>query len=130
VRELTDPAYGAVHHLTVAAYMLQHSSKLSRQGWLETRRILRAFLVGNQSPAEIRKQDGRRVEAGQRDWKIASPDGNPVIRKSAWSKTILYIRLDSSQAYCADVAAWASAVLAEAEQLEPEPPEGGWRGDR
>lgn len=30
--EFGDPSYGAVHHLTMATLMLQHSSKLIRTG--------------------------------------------------------------------------------------------------
>ena len=30
--EFTDAGYGAVHHLTVAAYVLQHFSQLTRGG--------------------------------------------------------------------------------------------------
>jgi hypothetical protein len=33
-KEFTDPKYWAVHHLTVSAYMIQHSSKLTPEGWL------------------------------------------------------------------------------------------------
>ena len=40
IKEFTEPDFGAVHHLTVAAYMLQHSSKLSREGWLSMRQLL------------------------------------------------------------------------------------------
>ena len=53
VLEFTDPGYGAVHHLTVTAYMLQHSSKLTREGWLHERELLREFLVENKPPAFI-----------------------------------------------------------------------------
>jgi len=40
ILEFTDPGFGEVHHLTVATYMLQHSSKLTRQGWLQMRDLL------------------------------------------------------------------------------------------
>ncbi len=118
VREFSDPAFGAVHHLTVAAYMLQHSSRLSRDGWLETRQLLRAFLDDNQDPARVRRQNARRVDSGRRDWKIASPDGLPVIRTIRWAKTVLDVRTEEAGGYCADVTAWARAVLTAAEALE------------
>jgi len=56
VKEFEDAGYGTVHHLTVATYMLQHSSKLTREGWLYERELLREFLVENKPPAFIRKQ--------------------------------------------------------------------------
>ena len=40
VKEFSEPGYGAVHHLTVATYMLQHSSKLTKEGWLYRARII------------------------------------------------------------------------------------------
>jgi len=57
VLEFTDVGYGAVHHLTVATYMLQYSSKLTREGWLHTRDLLKALLVDNKPPAFIRQQN-------------------------------------------------------------------------
>ena len=62
-REFEDPAYGAVHHLTVAAYMLQHSSKLTREGWLHERELLKEFLVENYPPELIRKQNKDLVDS-------------------------------------------------------------------
>src|SRR5919108_6330760 len=53
IKEFENPSYGAVHHLTVTAYMLQHSSKLSREGWLHERDLLREFLVEKKPPAFI-----------------------------------------------------------------------------
>ena len=42
--EFSDPEYGAVHHLTVSAYMLQHPGRLSAGGWWAERRLLAEFL--------------------------------------------------------------------------------------
>ncbi len=55
-KEFEDPSYGKVHNLTVSAYMLQHSSKLTMEGWLYERDLLREFLIGNNSPEQIRKE--------------------------------------------------------------------------
>jgi len=115
--EFTDAGYGAVHHLTVTAYMLQHSSKLTREGWLHERELLREFLVENKPPAFIRKQNRDLVDSGKRTFKIKSRDGKPVIKKSMWTKTILDIRTENAEVYCADVNAWAMAVLEDAETI-------------
>ena len=117
VLEFTDVAYGAVHHLTVAAYMVQHSSKLTREGWLHECELLREFLLANKPPAFIRKQNKDLVDSGKRTFKIKSKDGLPVINKTRWSKTILDIRPENAEVYCADVTAWASSVLEEAETI-------------
>lgn len=118
VLEFTDAGYGSVHHLTVAAYMLQHSSKLTREGWLHERELLREFLVENKPPAFIRKQNKDLVDSGKRTFKIKSRDGKPVINKSTWTKTILDVRTENAEVYCADVTAWAWAVLEDAEAIK------------
>ena len=117
VKEFEDAGYGAVHHLTVAAYMLQHSSKLTREGWLYERELLREFLVENKPPAFIRKQNKDLVDSGKRKFKIKSKDGLPVINKTAWTKTILDVRMENADVYCEDVTAWARSALEDVEEL-------------
>ena len=91
--------------------MLQHSSKLTREGWLHERNLLKEFLVENKPPAFIRKQNKDLVDSGKRTFKIKSTDGKPVISKTTWTKTILDIRMDNADDYCEDVTAWARSVL-------------------
>jgi len=117
VKEFEDAGYGTVHHLTVATYMLQHSSKLTREGWLYERELLREFLVENKPPAFIRKQNKDLVDSGKRKFKIKSRDGLPVINKTAWTKTILDVRMESAEVYCEDVTAWARSALDESEKI-------------
>ena len=117
VLEFTDAGYGAVHHLTVAAYMLQHSSQLTREGWLHERGLLREFLVENKPPSFIRKQNTDLVDSGKRKFKIKSKDGKPVTHKSTWTKTILDVRTENADVYCADINAWAMSVLEDSEKI-------------
>lgn len=114
VLEFTDAGYGAVHHLTVAAFMVQHSSKLTREGWLHERELLREFLVENKPPAFIRKQNKDRVDSGKRTFKIKSRDGKRIIEKSVWKKTILDVRTENAEVYCEDITSWALSVLEDA----------------
>jgi len=116
--EFTDPAFGAVHHLTVTAYMLQHSSQLTREGWLHERELLREFLVENKPPSFIRKQNKDLVDSGKRTFKIKSRTGERIIQRSAWTKTILDVRSENAELYCADVTAWARSVLEESQTSE------------
>ncbi len=118
--EFTSAEFFAVHHLMVATFMLQHSSKLSREGWLAMRQLLREILVENKSPQEMRKQNKSAVNSGNRKWKIPSISGAPIIGCVPWAKTILDVRRESAEPYCADIAAWARASLADAAGLEPE----------
>ena len=117
VLEFTDAGYGAVHHLTVAAYMLQHSSQLTREGWLHERGLLREFLVENKPPSFIRKQNKDLVDSGKRKFKIKSKDGQRVVNKSTWTKTILDVRTENAEVYCEDINAWARSVLEDAEKI-------------
>lgn len=111
--EFSDPGYGAVHHLTVATYTLQHSSKLTCTGWLEMRQLLHEFLVENKAPAAIRQQNKDKVDSGKRQFKIKSKTGERIISKSSWTKTICDVRTEDAERYCADVTEWARAALAE-----------------
>lgn len=118
VLEFTDPGYGAVHHLTVTTYMLQHSSKLTQEGWLHERELLREFLVENKPPAYIRRQNRDLVDSGKRKFKIKSATGLPVIDKTHWNRTILEVRIENAEVYCEDVKSWARSTLEEALQLQ------------
>jgi len=117
ILEFTDAGYGAVHHLTVAAYMVQHSSKMTREGWSYERDLLRQFLVEKKPPALIRKQIKDAVDSGKRKFKIKSRDGLPVINKTTWTKTILDVRAENAEVYCEDINAWARSALEEAEAI-------------
>ena len=118
VLEFTDPGYGAVHNLTVCTFMVQHSSKMSREGWLYERDLLREFIVEGKSPSLIRQQVKDSVDSGKRKFKFKSQDGVPVIHKSTWAKTILDVRAENPEDYCEDINAWAKAVLKEAEEIK------------
>lgn len=117
-KEFIDPAYFAVHHLTVAAYMVQHSSKLTKEGWLFERGLLREFLIDKKPPSFIRKQNRDVVDSGKRTFKITDKNGLPKIDRTTWTKTIMDVRLETAEVYCADVEAWAMFVLGEAEMVE------------
>jgi len=116
--EFTDAGYGAVHHLTVTAYMLQHSSQLTREGWLYERDLMREFIVEGKSPSVIRQQVKDSVDSGKRTFRFKSTDGQRILQKSTWTRTILDVRTEDAETYCADVTAWARSVLEEAEGLK------------
>ncbi len=113
--EFSDPGgYGSVHNLTVAAYMVQHSSRLTREGWLFERSLLREFLAEGKSPALVRQESRAALDSGKRQFKIKSKTGQPVIAKTTWSKTILAVRAENAEIYCAEIELWARAVLGDA----------------
>lgn len=118
VLEFSDPGYGAVHNLTVATYMIQHSSRMSPEGWLYERDLLREFIVEKKSPSLIRQQVKDSVDSGKRTFKFKSKTGLPVIDKTTWTKTILDVRMENAEVYCEDINIWARSVLEDAEELK------------
>ena len=118
VKEFEDVGYGAVHHLTVATYMLQHSSKLTREGWLYERELLREFLIEKKPPSFVRKEKRDVVDSSKRTFKIKAKDSLPKISRTTWLRTILDVRDENANIYCADVTAWAKSVLNEAQDVE------------
>ncbi len=116
-REFENPRYGRVHNLTVSTYMLQHSSKLTRDGWLYERDLLREFIISGRSPESIRSERRDSLDSGSRLFKIKSKTGLPVIPQTHWARTVMNVRLDDPLQYCEDVVAWASATLADAEAI-------------
>ena len=119
-KEFEDARYGRVHNLTVSAFMLQHSSRLTREGWLYERDLLREFLLGGKSPEEVRSERRDAVDSGKRTFKIKSKTGQPVIPRTSWSRTVLDVRLDNPSDYCEDIISWASATLMDAEGINVE----------
>ena len=71
----------------------------------------------NKPPAFIRKHNRDVVDSGKRTFKIKSRDGLPVINKTTWVKTILDVRTENAEVYCADVSAWARSALEESEEI-------------
>jgi hypothetical protein len=118
--EFTDAGFGAVHHLTVAAYLLQHSSRLTRQGWIYERDLLKEFLIENQSPEFVRSRNKDLLESGKRRFNLRSRGGSPVIGRTAWTKTIMDVCTQDAFTYCADVTAWARSTLIDSESVELE----------
>ncbi|MBP1694274.1 MAG: hypothetical protein H6Q37_2157, partial [Chloroflexi bacterium] len=65
LKELEQPAYYAVHHLSVACYMLQHNA-YSRDGWLAVRDLLFQFVSMGLTPTMARRQNQVRFDNGKR----------------------------------------------------------------
>jgi hypothetical protein len=107
--ELTDSAFGAVHHLTVPAFMIQHPSRLSAYGWRAEVALLREFLDGT-SPEAVRR---RRRGSGSSLARGASMAPRPV----KWSRTICNLRFEDPLVYQDDVRSWAETVADEAPDL-------------
>ena len=115
-KEVEDPAYGAVHHLTVPAYMLQHNG-YSHDGWIYSRALLDEFIKGGLSPAEARRRNRSALDSGNRNWSVTRGPKFARFDQITWTRTIADVQFESADSYCADVREWAAAVLADSEAV-------------
>lgn len=116
LKEVEQPGYYAVHHLSVPCYMLQHNV-YSRAGWLEVRKLLSKFIYENWTPAMARRQSRISADSGHRTWSFTKGAKLPGVEQIAWTYTIADVSLDTAEAYCTDVRQWAERILTDSEQL-------------
>jgi hypothetical protein len=114
-REMTDPAFAAMHHLTVPCFMLQHN-RYSRHGWIGAWQVLVRFLSGT-TPAEARRRSRWAVASGNRTYSFTKGPKLAGVEAIAWTRTIADVRLDMAEHYRADVRALAERVVRDAEAL-------------
>jgi len=108
--------FGAVHHLTVACYMLQHN-RYSPDAWIEARKMVAQFLQEGITPAEMIRQNRSRLNSIHRRWSITKGAKLPEFNTIVWTRTMANIRFDNPKVYCADVKLWATSVLTDTELL-------------
>lgn len=108
--------FGAVHHLTVVCYMLQHNA-YTRPVWLAARQMVAQFVRDGLTPAEMRQQIRAQLANGQRNWRVTTGEKLAEFVTIRWTRTIADVRLDDPERYCADVTRWAESVLADTEPL-------------
>jgi len=116
LKELEQPAYYAVHHLSVPCYMLQHNV-YSRQGWIEVRKLLAKFVSDGWTPAMARRQNRISADSGHRDWSYTKGAKLAGVENIVWRVTIADVQLATAERYCADVKLWAESVLTDSEAL-------------
>ena len=113
--EFENPAaFGKVHFLTVACYMLQHNA-YSQKAWLETREMVAQFVRQGISPANLSRRNRQRLDGSRRDWSITR--GAKLVGFDAiiWSRTIADIRVNDPDIYCADIERWAKSIVEDTE---------------
>lgn len=116
-KEYRYTKYGAVHHISVPAYMLQHPSRLSRRGWLEMRRLLSSFIKQDKSPDEVRKTSQKSVQNNQRNFSFTKGESIKLGHMN-WTQTISDIRMEEASTYCEDVLEWATQILKDTKEFE------------
>ncbi len=110
--EFTDPAYGQVHFLTVACYMIQHN-RYSDEALLWMAEKLRAHLEDGLPVQLIRQQASQESAPDRRNWKIPRPAGAPPPPKVDWQMTIADVAANYRDAasYCDLVRQWVGSIL-------------------
>lgn len=116
--EFSDPAYGEVHFLTVACYMIQHN-RYSDEALLWIRPQLHAFLAEGVNPAEIRRRAAVETGNGQRDWKVVRSPQARLLPKVLWQITIVDVAVHAGDAvsYCDWVRLWGASTLKQMDAL-------------
>lgn len=117
--EYTNLAFGKVHMLTVACFMIQHgrySDEALR--WIETQ--LQDHLEHGVAARHIRQKAAQQTHQANRAWKVLRPAGAAPLPRVAWTITIAdsVPHLRDAEQYCQQIERWARATLQEMNQLQ------------
>ena len=111
--ENEDPSYGAVHHLLVLCYHLQHPGLYSPQGLEQALQLLVDFLEHGLTPEQARQRSQKKLASGARSWKLTARPGwraafpHPV----TWSRRTADIVRAGPDQYLTSVRSWAASIL-------------------
>jgi hypothetical protein len=120
ILEFEDPAYGEVHILTVACFMIQHR-RYSDEALVWIEQTLRTYLDENTTVAQIRKHAAHETSQSARTWKVTRQPNARPLPKIAWSMTIADVAstYQDAASYCAAVKEWARCTLQQMRPLLP-----------
>lgn len=108
-------SYGAVHHLTVACYNLQHPGGFTEAALAWMRASVAVAVNSGEPPQEWLRRARQQFNGKNKVKVVRGPEEVPTRLPANlhWSMTVADIPLDSSTAYVAGVQAWARQVLAD-----------------
>jgi hypothetical protein len=116
------PAFGAVHHLTVACYSLQHPAGYARAALDSWRELIAATLDGRAAPNDLRHRLGQRFAGARRVREPGSrpPDWWP----HSWTMVVRDVLGPSEplpvvETYVERATRWARAVRADLDAVQP-----------
>jgi Family of unknown function (DUF5946) len=110
--EYTNPAYGQVHFLTVACFMIQHG-RYSDEALAGMQSLLRACLEEQLPARQLRLRAAKAMNDATRSWKVTRQADAPPLPQVAWSLTIADVAqsMQNPEQYCELVNQWARATL-------------------
>jgi uncharacterized protein DUF5946 len=110
--EYTNPAYGQVHFLTVACFMIQHGRYSDAAlTWMQS--MLRAALDEQLTAQQLRQLAAQGMDDATRTWKVNRQADELPLPHVAWSTTIADVArsMQDPETYCEQVKQWAQATL-------------------
>ena len=115
--EFTDPAYGNVHFLTVACFMIQHG-RYSHEAIVGIAALLKASFEEKLTTSELRQRANLLTGGEDRAWNVLRRTDEPPPPRPVWSMTIIDVarQVQDATNYCDLVRQWASLTFQEVEK--------------
>ena len=101
--------FGAVHHITVICFNIQHPGEFTEESMTWMKSSLRSIIIDGLSPTELRKQVRKKTRGGVQVKRHMEPPEEPLRRH--WSMTVADIRTENPEVYREDINAWAGSIL-------------------
>jgi hypothetical protein len=115
-KEFEIPDYGAVHHMSVPCYYLQHNL-YSKDGWLAVSQLLKQFASGELTPEMARRDIRANFDGANKPFSMTKGEKLKAVDKIKWSMTIADVRLTTAETYCFDIQKWAESIIKDTEQI-------------
>jgi hypothetical protein len=114
--EFADPAYGQVHFLTVACFMIQHGG-YSDEGYAWIKSTLRDYFDNNLTGPQLLRLAAEGTDNSVRNWKVKRQSDEPPLPKIAWSMTVADVarNMHDAESYCEQMRQWGRATLQDME---------------
>ena len=111
--EAEEPALGAVHHLMVLCYHIQHPALYSPDGLKFSIGLLRQFVETGALPQDVRKRIAPQVDSGKRSFKVkGTPESHGLYERPVpWWMTASNVISTGKANYIESVKGWARSVM-------------------
>ncbi len=111
--ENEDLKRGAVHHLMILAYHLQHPSQYSPEGLKYSQQLLVDFVERGVTPQQVVKNNWRAVDSNLHRWGIRARPGTQASypHPASWSLTVQDVVDADADHYVESVQAWARSII-------------------